>query len=367
MKKFIACTALSALLLSGCSFSKNGIIKVNDAVITKAQFDKAIDKEIDNSPFKAFGGADNFVKSDDNFMYVAFKEKVVKELIVKALLESEIEKRGIKVTDEDIKEEMKSIIDKVGSKEELNDLLKQRGVSNSEFTEDLKTQIKVKKLITTLSNIKISDSDAKKYYNANINQFKHPEQVRASHILISSDVLQLIKDIKAKNKNISTEDLNAKIEKIQAEQKAKAEEILKEVKANPDNFEKIASQKSDDKISGKQGGELGFFSKEKMVPEFSKAAFAMKPNTISETLIKTNYGYHIIKVTDRMEAGTTPYEKVKDEIKFYLETQEQIKVLKSFTDGLMKTAKIEYLDEAYDVDKLLKSKAKEEPKTEEKK
>lgn len=367
MKKFIACTALSALLLSGCSFSKNGIIQVNDAVITKAQFDKAIDKEIDNSPFKAFGGADNFVKSDDNFMYVAFKEKVVKELIVKALLESEIEKRGIKVTDEDIKEEMKSIIDKVGSKEELNDLLKQRGVSNSEFTEDLKTQIKVKKLITTLSNIKISDSDAKKYYNANINQFKHPEQVRASHILISSDVLQLIKDIKAKNKNISTEDLNAKIEKIQAEQKAKAEEILKEVKANPDNFEKIASQKSDDKISGKQGGELGFFSKEKMVPEFSKAAFAMKPNTISETLIKTNYGYHIIKVTDRMEAGTTPYEKVKDEIKFYLETQEQIKVLKSFTDGLMKTAKIQYLDESYDVDKLLKSKAKEEPKTEEKK
>ena len=367
MKKFIACTALSALLLSGCSFSKNGIIQVNDAVITKAQFDKAIDKEIDNSPFKAFGGADNFVKSDDNFMYVAFKEKVVKELIVKALLESEIEKRGIKVTDEDIKEEMKSIIDKVGSKEELNDLLKQRGVSNSEFTEDLKTQIKVKKLITTLSNIKISDSDAKKYYNANINQFKHPEQVRASHILISSDVLQLIKDIKAKNKNISTEELNAKIEKIQAEQKAKAEEILKEVKANPDNFEKIASQKSDDKISGKQGGELGFFSKEKMVPEFSKAAFAMKPNTISETLIKTNYGYHIIKVTDRMEAGTTPYEKVKDEIKFYLETQEQIKVLKNFTDGLMKTAKIQYLDESYDVDKLLKSKAKEEPKTEEKK
>ena len=103
-----------------------------------------------------------------------------------------------------------------------------------------------------------------------------------------------------------------------------------------------------------------------MVPEFSKAAFAMKPNTISETVIKTNYGYHIIKVTDRMEAGTTPFNKVKDEIKFALETQEQLKVLKNFTDGLMKTAKIDYIDESYDVEKLLKTKVKEESKTKDK-
>ena len=367
MKKFLTCAAISAFLLSGCTFAKNGIIQVNNTVITKAQFDKAIDQEINNSPFKAFGGADNFVKSDDNFMYVAFKEKVVKELIVKTLLDDEIEKRGIKVTDEDIKSEMKSIIDKVGSKEDLNKILKQRGVSNSEFTEDLKTQIKIKKLISSLSNIKISDSDAQKYYNENINKFKHDEQVRASHILISSDTLQLIREIKSKNKNISPEELNSKIEKIQAERKAKAEEILREVKANPDNFEKIASEKSDDTVSGKRGGELGFFSKESMVPEFSKAAFAMKPNTISETIIKTNYGYHIIKVTDRMEAGTTPFSKVKDEIKFYLETQEQLKVLKNFTDGLMKTAKINYIDESYDVEKLLKSKKQEHVKTDEKK
>ena len=104
MKKILTCVALSAILLSGCSFAKSGIIQVNDVVITKSQFDKAIDKELDNSPFKAFGGADNFVKSDDNFMYVAYKEKVVKELIVKALLDAEIDKRKIKVSEEDIDE-----------------------------------------------------------------------------------------------------------------------------------------------------------------------------------------------------------------------------------------------------------------------
>ena len=84
-----------------------------------------------------------------------------------------------------------------------------------------------------------------------------------------------------------------------------------------------------------------------MVPQFSKAAFAMKPNTISETVIQSPYGYHIIKVTDRVEAGTTPFVKVKDEIKFYLETQKQMEILKNLTDGLMKNAKIEYVDESY--------------------
>ena len=241
MKKFITCAAMTAVLLSGCSFTKSGIIQVNDDVITKAEFDKAINLELDNSPLKAFGGSANFVKSDDNFMYLIYKEKVVKELIVKSLLDAEIEKRGIKVSDDDIKEEMKSIIDKVGSKEELNKLLKQRGVSNGEFLEDLKTQIRIKKLVNSISTIKVSDAEAKKYYDSNIDKFKHPEQVRASHILISSDLLQQIRDIKSKNKNISATELNAKVEKIQAEQKAKAEAILKEVKANPDAFEKTIS------------------------------------------------------------------------------------------------------------------------------
>lgn len=350
MKKILTCAALSAILLSGCTLGQNkeGIIKVNDSVITRGEFDTAVDKEINNSPFKAFGGSNNFVKEDTNVMYLIYKDKAVRELIIKSLIDAEIEKRGIKVSDEDIKNEMKSIIDKVGSKDELNRILKQRGISNGEFTEDLKTQIRIKKLINSIEKINISDSEAEKYYNENKNKFTHGEQVRASHILISADTIQTIKEIKAKNKEISPEELNKKVEEIFAAKKAKAEAILKEVKANPDEFEKIAKKQSEDKVSGERGGELGFFSREAMVPEFSNAAFGMKPNTISETLVKSPYGYHIIKVTDRIEAGSTPFAKAKDEIKFYLETQKQIKVLKNLTDGLMKSATIEYLDKSFD-------------------
>ena len=358
MKKLLTCLALSTVLLSGCTFMQKseGIIKVNDITITQADFDQAFDKSVDKSFLKAFGGAKNFVKSDENPMFNIFKEKITNELIVKALLDDEIAKRGITATQEDIQNELKTIIDKVGSKEELNKMLKQRGISNQQFMEDLKTQIKIKKLVNSLEKINITDKDAENYYNSHKNEFTHGEQVRASHILISANTIELIQQIKEKNPDISPTDLNKKVEEKLAAQKEKAEAVLKEVKQNPDAFEKIAQSKSDDKASGERGGELGFFTKEAMVPEFSKAAFSMKPNTISESLVQSPYGYHIIKVTDRMEAGTTPFVKVKDEIKFYLETQKQIEVLKKFTDGLMKNAKIEYLNDSYNPKKLIKVK-----------
>ena len=359
MKKLLTCIALSTVLLSGCTlFQKSeGIIKVNDTVITQGEFDQAFDKSIDNSFLKSFGGSKNFLKSDENPVYGIFKDKIVNELIIKALLNQEIAKRGITATDEDIQNELKSVIDKVGSKEELNRLLKKRGVSNAQFTDDLKTQIKIKKLVDSIQKINVTDADAEKYYNSHKEEFTHGEQVRASHILISANTIELIQQIKAKNPNIDPTELNKKVEEQVAAQKAKAEAILAEVKQNPDDFEKIAQKKSDDKASGERGGELGFFPKEAMVPEFSNAAFSMKPDTISDKLVKSPYGFHIIKVTDRMAAGSTPFVKVKDEIKFYLETQKQVEVLKNLTSGLMKNAKIEYLNESFDPKRVVKTAA----------
>lgn len=355
MKKLITCIALSTVLLSGCNFmhKSEGIVKVNNSVITQADFDNAFDKSIDKSFLKSFGGSKNFVKSDENPMFGIFKDKIVHELIVKSLIDEEIAKRNITATDEDVQNELKTIIDKVGSKEELNRILKQREVSNAQFTEDLKTQIKIKKLVDSIEKIKISDSDAEKYYNTHKNEFTHGEQVRASHILISANMIELIHQFKEKNPDMEPAELNQKIEEKIKAQKVKAEAVLAEVKKNPENFEKIAQKESDDKASGERGGELGFFTKEAMVPEFSKAAFSMKPNTISD-LVQSPYGYHIIKVTDRMESGTTPFVKVKDEIKFYLETQKQIEVLKKLTDGLMKNAKIEYLNDDYNPKRVVK-------------
>ena len=85
-----------------------------------------------------------------------------------------------------------------------------------------------------------------------------------------------------------------------------------------------------------------------MVPEFAKASFAGKPNTVYEKVVKTQYGYHIILVTDRASAGTDPYEKVKNDIKSYLETQKQLEAIDKLVDSLKKNAEIKYVKSDYD-------------------
>ena len=338
-KKLLVTLAASAILFTGCGLkSGNAIIKVNDRKITQGQFDEKMDKAMHNSMFAQMGVDLNNGKND--FIINLMKVRIINELIVKSLLDGEIEKRGIKVTAKDTEAAIKDIIQKVGSKEQLDTILKQNGISSSDFKKDVAEQVKIKKLAESLGEVKVSDADAKKFYNENISRFKHPEQVKASHILVAANKADLAEIIKAENegKELSEAELNAKVEERIKEKRAKAEAILAEVKKDPSKFAKIAK-------------ELGFFPKGKMVPEFEKAAFALKPNSISD-IVTTPYGYHIIFVTDRKEAGQEPFEKVQNDIKDYITNQKQVEMVDDLVESLKKNATIEYVDEAYNPDKV---------------
>ncbi len=348
-KKLLAVLAVSAVMFAGCGLkSHEAIIKVNNSVITQAQFDQMMDKQSSGGMLAALGVD---VKKDKNsFIYLLLKDRIVNELIVKSLLNEEIQKRGIKVTNKDVDEAIKEIIDKVGSKEQLDAILKENGVSNSQFKADLKEEVKMKKLAKELGNSSVSDAEAKKFYNENINKFKYPDKVRASHILISVNPKEITEIIKsdAKNKNLDDASITAKVnEEIKAKE-AKVNQLLAEIKKDPTQFAKLAKENSEDTTSAVKGGDLGFFTAKEMVPEFSKAAFSMKPNTISDKPVKTQFGYHIIMVTDRAAAGQTPFEKVKNDIKGYLENQKQIEMIDNLTESLKKSAKIEYINPEYD-------------------
>ena len=291
------------------------------------------------------------VKDDKNsFLYMLIKDRVVNELIVKALLNQEMQKRGIEVTNKDVDDAIKEIIDKVGSKEQLDALLKQNGISNSQFKKDLKEEVKMKKLAKELGSSNVSDAEAKKFYNDNISKFKHPDKVRASHILISVNPQEIEEVVKSdpNNKNIDETAVKAKVAAEVQAKEAKANQILAEAKKNPTQFAKLAKENSEDTATANKGGDLGFFAAKEMVPEFSKAAFSMKPNTISDKPVKTQFGYHIIMVTDRSAAGQDPFEKVKPSIKAYLENQKQIELIDKLTESLKKSAKIEYINTSYD-------------------
>ncbi|MBS6603747.1 MAG: peptidylprolyl isomerase [Brachyspira sp.] len=354
-KKLLATVALSAVLFTGCGIkSAQTIIKVNGENITQGQFDESFNKSTQGGMMAQLGI--NVKDGKNSFLYYLIKDKVVNELIVKELLNQEVEKRGIKVSGEDVDNAVKEIVDKVGSKEQLNQILKQNGITTSQFKKDLAEEVKMKKLAQELTDSKVSDADAKKYYNENVNQFKYPEKVKASHILISVNPQEIEEIITSDKENAgaSQEEIKKKVAAEIANRKAKAEKLLGEIKKDQSQFEKLAKENSDDTTTAVKGGDLGFFAAQDMVPEFSKAAFSMKPNTVSN-LVETQFGYHIIKVTDRMEAGQQPFEKVKNDIKGFLETQKQLEAIDKLVESLKKNATIEYVNSEYDPQNIQKS------------
>ncbi len=146
------------------------------------------------------------------------------------------------------------------------------------------------------SKILVSDTDAQAYYEQNKARFSTPEERRARHILIP---------LQAEGKSAD-------------DQKTKAQQVLSQVKANPENFAELAKEYSTDTGSAAQGGDLGFFGKGAMVPAFENAVFSQARGDVSD-LVETQFGYHIIQVTDIRGGEVQPFEEVKalilDEIK----------------------------------------------------
>ena len=145
-----------------------------------------------------------------------------------------------------------------------------------------------------------SEDDVKRYYEDNAGRFTHDKQMRAQHILF----------------RIKPDAPEAEVEKIRAQ----AQKILDEAKKGKD-FGELAKKYSQDEATAKKGGELGFFSSKKMEPAFSAAAFALKPGEISD-LVRTPYGYHIIKSEEVTEARTDPLQEAKSEIEKDIKSQE---------------------------------------------
>ena len=353
-KKLLVTLAISAMLFSGCGIkSAQTIIKVNDTKITQAQFDEVFDKQ-------AKAGMAGAMKVDlknpkNAFLYNLTKNKVVQELIIKALLDDEADKRGIKVTKEDMDNAIKVVIDKVGTKEQLDKILKQNGVSASEFKKDLQEQVRMKKLAESIVGNEVSDAEAKEFYNQHADKFKHPELVRASHILVSVNLPEIEASIRTnpKYKNYTDEEIKAEVGGIIMGKEAEAKALVEKLQKDPSSFAKLAKSKSDDKVSGEKGGDLGFFAKKDMVPEFSEAAFGAKPDTIVGP-VKSQFGYHIIVVTDRKAAGQDSFDKVKNNIKEYLVNGKQLEAIETLVNTLKKNAKIEYIKKDMDPDEISK-------------
>ena len=143
------------------------------------------------------------------------------------------------------------------------------------------------------ATVEVSEDELKRVYEERISEFQSAEERRASHILI------------AVGADASEED--------QAAAKAKADELYQELQASPEQFGELARTHSQDPGSAEQGGDLGYFQRGFMVAEFENAAFSLKPGEISAP-VRTQYGYHIIRIDEVKPIETTPFAKVRDQL-----------------------------------------------------
>jgi peptidyl-prolyl cis-trans isomerase C len=153
--------------------------------------------------------------------------------------------------------------------------------------------------------VTIPDADLQKIYDQQKDKFKSDAQIRASHILLKT----------AKE----------------------ADDVLSQLKAGA-KFEDLAKKYSIDP-AGAKGGDLGWFGKGSMIPEFEKTAFALKEGEVSG-VVKTKFGYHVIKLTGKRPAGVVPFAEVKDQIKAEMLPAKQQEVFKKIKEDLKKGAKI---------------------------
>ena len=208
-----------------------------------------------------------------------------------------------KVTDDEVNAQFARITSKIGSEAELKKQVEAAGETIDKVKSGLRDRLREEHWIDdqVKDQVKVSDSDAEDFYKKNPDKFKKPEEVRASHILVKVEA-------------------DAKPEVVVEKQKA-AQKIADRVKKGED-FAALAKQISEDPSAKENSGDLDFFTREAMVPEFSKAAFAMKKGEISDP-VRSEFGYHVIKVTDRKDAETLSFDKVKPQLVAFLEKQKK--------------------------------------------
>lgn len=252
----------------------------------------------------------------------AMKQNMVKSIINTELLYQASERKNVKVDEDAIVSQFAEIRSRFASEEEFTKTL-----AHEMYTqEELKLEIRKGKMINALlegdvySQIDVSETDAREYYDANLEDFKQPKTVKARHILIKLDQ-------KADQ---------AAVKKAE-EQIGMISEKLKE----DEKFEDLAKLYSEGP-SAPDGGDLGYFPRGVMVKEFDEAAFSLKEGEVSDA-VRTEFGLHLIRVDDVRKAGTVEFGEVKAQIMERLKSDERRKVVEKYITDLRESAEIKNL------------------------
>ena len=290
-------------ILSIPAFQQNGVFAGEDVYsqvlasqrppLTKADFEESLRRSLLVDKLRA--ALTDWVVVPDSDVSAEFKrrnEKVKVELVV---LSADKMRDQVTVTDQDVASwfDQHKETYRIGEKRKIKFLL-----------------IDVEALRTKTI---VPASDVERYYREHQPEYTTPEQVRASHILLKTEG------------------------KDDAAVKAKAETLLKQVRGGAD-FAELAKKNSEDEASAKNGGDLDYFGRGRMVKEFEEAAFSLQPGQISD-LVKSPFGYHIIKMVDKKPGATRPLEAARQEITDRLAYERASTEAQSIADSISKDLK----------------------------
>ena len=281
-KKILALVLATSFLFSACANDKAKDKKENGS--NETQTSESAKKENLPDDAVAIVGGDKITKDsykDEMSFYSAMlasqqqlKPSIVQMLVQDKLIADDMKKNNVKVDDKELDDKFLQYIQQFGGQEKFDKMLEDYNMSSDKFKETIKKdQIYQKHRDWFEKKHPVSDKDAKKYFD------EHKEtlaQVKASHILVADENT--------------------------------ANEVKKKIDDGAD-FAELAKEYSKDTANSNKGGDLGYFTKDKMVKEFADKAFSMKKGEVSEP-VKTSYGYHIIKVDDKKDTA----DSLKDDI-----------------------------------------------------
>lgn len=297
------------------------VVRVNGEEITRGEI-----LETMKIAMKQFGGRvpPQQLQQVQGKMYGQIKN----DLINKKLIDAEVAKADITVDETKVTETIEQLKSRPMPKGmTFESALAAQGTTMEELTQNIRTEMATRQFLESKTEgiPEATEAEAKEFYDSNPDRFKKPEMVDASHILIKFD---------------DTLTNETAIAESKAAKKAELEKIRGDIIAGTVSFEDAAKQHSDDPGSKDNGGEYKGIRKGQMVPEFEVAAFTQEIGEIGD-VVETQYGYHIIKVSSREEAGTVSFDEAKEQIMAFLSGQKKQQAVADYIKSLRDSATIE--------------------------
>ncbi len=252
---------------------------------------------------------------------ISLRKQALENLINQSLLLQEADRQGVNPGKEAVDARFKEITQRMPNPEEFQKVLSSMGMSEEAFRQELSQNLKIETLMeANMTDIKeVTEEESAAFYGEHPENFRVPEKVRASHILMSSE-------------GDSTPE-------GRTQARLELSRLRGEIEKGAD-FGELAGKHSDCP-SKSRGGDLGFFERGQMVKPFEEAAFSMKVGEVSE-IVETQFGCHLIKATEHQEASVVPLEEAREKIVGYLGGQRREEAMGEYLKKLREVAKIEY-------------------------